>query len=762
MNLYLTDEQNMLQESVARLFAAESTAERVRAAEATGYDAVLWQHLQDMGLNVMRLPEEAGGLGSSLLDALIVAEQFGKYLVSVPLLEHLAASQTLVALAQNSAAAAAAVTEIGAGALLSFLPRRLTDRRTPINGAAVADYLLLADDDHVYLLNSRHFVAVENLGSGALAVLDSGVKLDNFKIASGAEAVSRFDVACQEWRVLVAAALGGLAEQGLRMAAEYANERKAFGVPISSFQGLSHPLADAISQVEGAQLLARKAVWSLATGRDSAAADIAMAFWWAAEVSSKAMAKALRTFGGYGVSLEYDIQMYYRRAKAWPAAAGDPQRALLDAADCLWPGQRSVGQRSVGQRSVGQRSVGQRAGSVSTLLPAAGDNQQDYSLGADAAAFAEETRAFFSKYMTPELRAHAHHSVDGFHPEFNKLAAREGMLFPHWPKQYGGREKSAYAVAAMTAVIEAEGWEHVTAPITNQVAQIVMGFGTEEAKAESLPRFASGESLACMGFTEPSCGCDVFAAKTIAQQQGNGDWLINGQKIFTTAANLADYCFLLARTNTDKPKHAGLSVFLVPMDLPGIEVHAVHTLQDERTNIVYFSDVNLPAKYLVGEVDGGLKVMASTLEMEHGSADQYRHGHVTALHAAEQWALKAQRDNQPLLADSQVASRLARARVHLEVSTLLCYRAIWGMAEKIHNRYWGPMAKLFATEYYQRDADDLMDLCAPYSVMTQRDGLGHLEVGYRQSIGTTIYGGTSEVQRSLVAEQALGLARSRG
>lgn len=741
MNLYLTDEQNMLQETAARLFAAESTGERVRAVEATGFDPELWQQLQEMGLNLMRLPEEAGGLGSSLLDAVIVAEQAGRHIASVPLVEHLAASRLLAGLAQQERAGAA-LAQLAEGSLITLLPQVLSDKQAPVNGATAAQYTLLADAEAVYLLDARHFDRVDNLGSGAVGVLKESVALSEFAIARGDDALALFAAACDEWRLLCAATLGGLAEQGLRMAAEYANERKAFGTPISSFQGISHPLADAISQVEGAQLLTRKAVWALATARADAAASVAMAFWWAADISSKAMARALHTFGGYGVSLEYDIQMYYRRAKAWPAFAGDAQRSLLDAADRLWPEPRNARRPAV--------------------LPDAGENQQDYSLGADAEAFAEQTRAFFAKHMTPELRAHAHHSVDGFHPEFNRLAAQEGMLFPHWPKEYGGLEKSAYELAAMTAVYEAEGWEHVTAPITNQVAQIVMRFGTDEAKAESLNRFASGDALACMGFTEPSCGCDVFAAKTLAEPTESGDWLINGQKIFTTAANLADYCFLLARTNTDKPKHAGLSVFLVPMDLPGIEVHAVHTLQDERTNIVYFSDVQLPAKYLVGEVDGGLKVMASTLEMEHGSADQYRHGHVTAFHAAESWALNAQRDGQPVLADNQTASRLARSRVHLEVSTMLCYRAIWCMSEKIHNRYWGPMAKLFATEYYQRDADDLMDLCAPHSIIQQRDGLGHLEVGYRQSIGTTIYGGTSEVQRSLVAEQALGLARSRG
>jgi alkylation response protein AidB-like acyl-CoA dehydrogenase len=312
----------------------------------------------------------------------------------------------------------------------------------------------------------------------------------------------------------------------------------------------------------------------------------------------------------------------------------------------------------------------------------------------------------------------------------------------------------------MTEVIESFGWEHVTAPITNQVAQIIMLFGTEAAKEETLGRFGKGEALACMGFTEPSCGSDVFAVKTRAVRE-SADWIIEGQKIFTTAGNLAHYCLLLTRTDPAAAKHAGLTLFVVPMDLPGIEIQPIHTLQDERTNVIYFTGVRLADRYRVGEVNRGIEVMAATLEMEHGSADQYRQAHMSMLHAAVEWARKAQRNGRPLLTQTNVAARLARAVVHGEVSTVLSRRAIWAMAEKVRNRFWGPMAKLFATEFYQRDAADLLDLAAPDSLFPGNDGLGHVEIGYRQSIGTTIYGGTSEVQRSLIAEQALGMPKSR-
>lgn len=738
MNLYLSDAQRMLRESMAKLFATESTSQRLREAEAEGIDRALWGQVISAGVPMLRVPEESGGLGSSLLDALLVAEEAGRYIATAPVLEAMVSARLLAQSAKSQDAAQAWLARCFDGAIITLaLHNVAVQPRQAVPAGKIADAILILDGDQLFLLSELgERPGLPNLGGEPVAMLDLANARQRLLLGEGEQVCQLFAAALEEWKLLSASRLAGLARQGLQMAADYSKERFAFGNPIGGFQGISHPLADAVTDVEGAQLLAWKAAWSIAKGKPDAAASVSMAYWWASQVATRAMTRALHTFGGYGVSLEYDIQFYYRKAKSAVLPMGDPQDALEQVGQRLWC-----------------------AAEVS--LPDAGDIDLDFSLGEKAEAFGLEVAAYFDEHMTPQLRAHAHHSVAGFHPEFNRQLARDGLLFPHWPKEYGGQARDAYDLAAMTAVMEANGWEHVTAPITNQVAQIVMLFACDEVKDEALGRFGSGEALACMGFTEPSCGCDVFAAKTKAQKQDDGRWLINGQKIFTTAANLAHYCFLLARTNAEKPKHAGLSVFLVPMDLPGIEVHAVHTLQDERTNIVYFSDVVLDDKYLIGPLDGGLKVMASTLEMEHGAADQYRHGHVSMFSAVEDWAQGASRNGQPLLEDRIALMRLARSKTHLEISTLLCRRAIWAMSEKVSNRYWGPMAKLFATESYQCDSLDLMDLTAPDSLFAANHGLGHVELGYRQSIGTTIYGGTSEIQRSLVAEQALGMPKSR-
>lgn len=708
----LSAEQQMFRDMMDRLLSETFSPAISRAAEADGLHLASWAALTEAGLPLLRAPESKGGAGAGLMEAVLVAESAGERLAAGPLVDVLAIGRLLGTLETPEADAWCENLAAGQPAILVWKERRRGPLLAPMPGH-VAEISL--EDDKV--------TATSADGQSRL-------------LGEGRAAREAFEGAIEEWKILSAAVLVGLGDRALRLAADYARERHAFGRPIGSYQGLAHPLADALTDIEGARLLTWKAAWAMARGADDAAALASMSFWWAGGSAGRATTRALRVFGGYGVSVESDIQLFYRRARALAGAAGDPRHLLVEGARRQW-------------------------GDVRPGLPVAGETHMELGLGADADRFAIEVADFFTQNLTPELRAGAHHSVAGYNPGFNRALAKAGLLFPHWPAIHGGRGRTLYDMAALHSVFERNGWENVTSQVTNQVAQLVMRFATPAAIAEAMPRFASGEALACMGFTEPSCGSDVFAARTRAVKSEDGDdWIINGSKIFTTSANLADYCFLLARTNPDVPKHAGLTLFLVPMNSSGVEVQAVHTIQDERTNAVYFSDVKIDDRYRVGEVDGGLAVMSATLGMEHAAGNAYRLGHEALLEAVTPWALSAMRDGAPLLDDRDAVGRLMEATCRLQVSTLLCYRAIWASQEGIANAAWGPMAKLFATEAYLRDAADLTDLLAshpdaPTSVAEA------VQLAFLQSVGTTIYGGTSEVHRSLIAEQALGTPRSR-
>jgi alkylation response protein AidB-like acyl-CoA dehydrogenase len=231
--------------------------------------------------------------------------------------------------------------------------------------------------------------------------------------------------------------------------------------------------------------------------------------------------------------------------------------------------------------------------------------------------------------------------------------------------------------------------------------------------------------------------------------------VINGQKMFTSGAELTDYIFLLTRTNPEAAKHSGITMFLVPINTPGVEVHPVHTMQEERTNATFYTDVRISDLWRIGAVNGGLKVLGAALEIEHGGFFSPGHHHLAE--AAVDWARGEGR-----LDDACVLARITKVKVHSHLKELLAKRALYsGVNNHGLRTAFGPMNKLFGSESYQRDMADLIDLTAPESLFHGREGLGEIELSQRHAQIATIYGGTSEVHRSMVAEVGLGLPRSR-
>jgi alkylation response protein AidB-like acyl-CoA dehydrogenase len=203
------------------------------------------------------------------------------------------------------------------------------------------------------------------------------------------------------------------------------------------------------------------------------------------------------------------------------------------------------------------------------------------------------------------------------------------------------------------------------------------------------------------------------------------------------------------------PKHKGLTMFIVPLKAEGVEVQAVHTFMDERTNITFYDGVKIPDSWRLGEVDGGVKTMSAALKLEHGGG--FSKVILSMLEAAEELARETD-----ILSETRAQTRLARTVAHLWVSDMLAYRSQWASVEKKPNFAFGPMAKMYSSEKFLSDSRDLIDLGAPAS-LSKRDGpAGFLNQCFRHAHGTTIYGGTSEVHRSMVAERGLGLPRTRG
>jgi len=734
MNFELSEDQSMMRDSFARLLNEESSMARVRAAMPSGFDAGLWRGLAELGAFSMRVPEASGGLGLGVLDAAVLMEEAGRTLASGPVAEALVAARLLAI--------------VGGPATVELLDRVMTGKsvvgiafrdlaREPrqwIAGGAVADAVIARHADEIVLisLSGRERHSESNLASTPIAEIDLAAA-QRTVLGNDAAARDAFQQAIEEWKLLMAAALAGLSREGVRLAAAYACERIAFGQPIGTYQGISHPLANLITDIDGGKYLTWKAIRDVADNTPDAAAQISLAAWWNADVATRAMAHALHTFGGYGLTTEYDIHLYNLRAKAWPLVYGDPARLLEEAGRRLYAGE-------------------------TTILPEVGAVSIDFDFGDEARAFADEVDAFFNATLTPELRAKAHYSFDGHDPGVHRKLAEARLLFPDWPTEHGGRNAGPYLMAAARHVWEEQGWSGHAVGTTSLVGAIVRRFGTEDVKREVLTRIANGEVICSLGYTEPGGGSDVFAAKTRATPEGNG-WRIDGQKMFTSGANIAEYVLLLARTDPDAPKHKGLTMFIVPLKSEGVAIQPVYTFQDERTNITFYDGVRIPDSYRLGEVNGGVRVMSGALEIEHGGG--FGTTLEQMLHAAEALCREIRCDGRPLIEKTAAQTRLARTAAHVALSDVIAWRALWAGVNKMPNMGFGPMAKLFSSEKFVSDSADLLDLTAPHSLSKRSGPAGFLNQCYRHAQGTTIYGGTSEVHRSLIAERALGLPRSR-
>jgi alkylation response protein AidB-like acyl-CoA dehydrogenase len=730
MNFEPTSEQEMVRETFARFLDENCTPQRLRAAEASGFDAELWRGLAELGAFGLRVPEEAGGLGLGTFDAQVVMEEAGRTLASGPLSEAILAARVIGLLGGNP-------EDIVAGVKVASIALHDVARkpRQFIAGGAVAELVVARRGDEVLLLSVPESarVAEPSLASNALAEVNLAAA-HAIVLGRGADAVAHFAATVEEWKLLMASALAGLGREALRMASAYASERKQFGQLIGQFQAISHPLADCLCEVDGAKLLAWQAVREIADGSPDAAACVSLALWNACEAATRAASQAMQTFGGYGLTTEYDIYLYVLRSRAWPLLWGDPSRLLEEA----------------GNRRYGKDAV---------ALPAVGETPIEFDIGEEARAISAEIDAFMEANVTPEMRERFHYSWEGHVPELHRKMAEARLLFLSSP-ELGGRGIGPYARSAARSAFERHGYSNPAASVAEMVGLMISRTGSDELKREVLSRITAGEALASLGYSEPSSGSDVFAAQTRATPDGNG-WRIDGTKMFTSGANIADYVLMLTRTNPDVPKHKGLTMFMVPLKSEGITIQPVYTFQDERTNITFYDNVKIPDSWRLGEVDGGVRTMAAALELEHGGsfANPMRH----ALRSAEELCGQIDSPSGGKLIDAPHArARLARTFGNILVAQLFEYRSAWAAAEKKPSPAYGPMAKMHSSEKFLEDARDLLDLTAPLSLTKREGAAAMLNQCYRHAHGARIYGGTSQVHRSMIAERALGMPRTRG
>ena len=373
-------------------------------------------------------------------------------------------------------------------------------------------------------------------------------------------------------------------------------------------------------------------------------------------------------------------------------------------------------------------------------------------------AFFDEARSFLSTHMTEEVRRRDRETGDNFDEGLHLKFGAAGYLESEWrPHSEGGFSRVRRRIWEQEKRRVHVPW--VTWGTTAMVARSVAKFGSPELRDQVLPKVFSGEVRLCLGYTEPEGGSDVATCKTRAVPDGDA-WIINGSKMFTTGAHNCQYVFLITNTAPEAPKHKSLTMFLVPLNSPGIEIQGVRTVDGDRTNIVYYSDVRVDDKYRLGDVNAGWTVLREPLNVEHGavavapdglqdvSIMMHQAGFMAeAVDKAAARVTRTDPDGRRLIDDKSVAYRLGRGVAKMEAA--LSAPSIFGRV---------------AIAQTMRDiSPDLMDILGAASALPfGADGAaddGSAEYVYRFAPLVGIYGGTLEVFRNMIGQYMLGLGK---
>jgi alkylation response protein AidB-like acyl-CoA dehydrogenase len=383
------------------------------------------------------------------------------------------------------------------------------------------------------------------------------------------------------------------------------------------------------------------------------------------------------------------------------------------------------------------------------------------------AAFRMEVKDFIKNEIQADETAAEMAETGMYRGAFERLKglrsklSKKGWIAAAWPKEYGGAGLSVME----QFILNEEFAENRVPPVggmgTSMVGPTIITHGSEEQKKEHLSKILAGEVQWCQGFSEPGSGSDLASLQTRAVKDGD-EYVINGQKIWTSGAQYAHWMFMMARTDPDAPKHKGISYFLVDMKSPGIEVRPLTNLANQNMfNEVFFDNVRVPAKNIVGELNRGWYVGTTTLDFERssiGSAVGIR----LQLDGLVKYAKAHEKDGTSRTGYlGSVKTELADRYIEANVAKMMSYRVVTMQAKGLIPNHEASMTKLFASELNQRIARTGVKVLGLYGQLYGEDApmKGRYESSYMTSLSSTIAGGTSEIQRNIIATRGLGLPR---
>ncbi|MFC4586421.1 acyl-CoA dehydrogenase [Sphaerisporangium corydalis] len=726
MAIGLSEEHEALRESVSGWAERNVPAEVVRSAVAAESEERpgFWTGLADQGLLGLHLPEEYGGSGFGLLETAVTAEALGERLVPGPYVPTVLASAVI--LASDGKARADLLPGLADGTLTGAvaLTGELTGSRDgdgvltvsgtvePVLGAALADVLVLP----VSTSQGREWVALAkdsvtitptrslDLTRGVAKVEVDAVAVPGERVLDGLTGATVRDLSA----VLLGAETAGVAAWCVRAASEYAKVRVQFGRPIGQFQGIKHKAARMLVALEQA----RATIWDAtrATG-DEFRYTAAIVGVMAPDAAVQCAKDAIQTFGGIGYTFEHDAHLYFRRALTLRALLG-PSAEWADA--------------------------------VAGHALAGVGREMELDLPEDAEELRTSLRAEIAEIAGLEGK------------EQKRTLAAKGFVMPHLPKPWG-RGASPLEQVLIFQELKAARVRLPAMIIGAWVVPSIAAYGTPEQQERFLPPTLSGEMIWCQLFSEPGAGSDLASLQMKAEKV-EGGWKLNGQKIWTSVAHVAEWGICIARTDSTKPKHDGITYFIVDMKSPGVTVRPLTEMTGENLfNEVFFDDVIVPDDLVVGEVNEGWRVARNTLSNERVSLSSGSGGTGSSVSDLLGLASRLSRELTPA-ERQEVAQVVCEGHSINALSLRVTLKQLAGGEPGAD----ASVRKLLSTSHAQHVSECAVNLLGASATIAADMKLGDAGYWNRAVLATramTIYGGTTEVQLNIIAERMLGLPR---
>ena len=777
----LTDEQIMIRDAAADFLAAQCDSATLRktvdaafAGEGDGVDAQLWQALgQELGYCGLSLPEAAGGLHLGMTELVLVMEQLGKRLAPVPFFQSSVLAAGVLQYAVELPQAQSALEKLADGSQVASL---LWPSALGVADAAQCTITAKADGAHYVLSgaiklafsgkDSDFFVVPARLADShelAIFILPQGVtglqikpvqtwdttrvladvKLDHvsatasMRVAKGAAAQAGMQEALARANLgLAAEALGG-AQQVLDLTLAYTAERVQFGRTIASYQAIKHRAALMMVKIESLRsaLMGAAHSWDTATSAaalQAAACDTAAARMMAEDAYFYCAQDSIQLHGGVGFTWEYDPHLYYKRAQAartWLGGVDAATDTILQGMLAAPAAQAAADEHPL-RKEVADWMRANLTGKFAVLKERGGPGDDE---------------------AYPELRK-----------EWEQHMAKSGWTCVGWPKEHGGRGMSVWEQVIFQEEYARAGGPGRMGHIGEGLLGLtVLALGTQDQKDRFLPGIQQGTEFWCQGYSEPSAGSDLANVRTRAVQNADGDWLITGQKVWTSWALESDWIFVIARTEEGSQGNKGLSFFLMPLKQAGVEIRPIKQITGgAEFNEVFFDQALAKKENIIGAVGDGWKVAMALLGFERGISTL---GQQMQFIRELQWVLEIAQSRGLLSgaqADVRIRERVARAWAGLRVMYASALRMLGDTSGNLSRE---ALAYKYYWSNWHRDLGELA-----MAVLGQdanvRDGEENSRATRLQNIALfarsdTIYAGTNEIQLNIISERGLNMPR---